>query len=198
MEQLNKEIQRPLDVTQIFEIAKKSCNIIPYSDMFQISSIDELFSDNPLYSIQSEYPKDDNSCIILYLTSKNFGHWCILNKIEDDDKIIYGFLDSYGELLDDQLNHVSEDFKQVSNQEDNYLTTLLYEAIKNVPSNKLSVHYNDTQMQMLNDKISTCGRYVALFLKYNYMTVEDYVKTLTEAAEDYNIPIDMLVTMLTV
>lgn len=194
MSNLKKEIQKPLNVLEIFDIAKKSCNLIPYSDMFSFVTIDELFSENPIYSVESKYERDPNSCIILYLTSKHFGHWCILNRLVRDDKTIYNFLDSYGELLDDQLNHINEEFREVSNQDGNYLTKLLYDCVKD---NNSDVHYNDLELQMLNDKIATCGRYVALFLKYNDMTVEEFANTLADASDYYDIPIDMLVTLLT-
>lgn len=193
MDEVKDEVQRPLSVEEIFNIAKKSCNVIPYSDMFQIINIDDLFERNPLFSIDSEYPFDDNSCIILYLTSNNYGHWCILNRNEDR----YDFLDSYGELLDDQLNHINEKYRNTSHQDENYLTTLLYESINNKLGGNKEVHYNDIRLQMLNDKIATCGRYVALFLKYNYMPVEEFAETLAEKSEENGIPLDMLVTLMT-
>lgn len=193
MDELKKEIQKPLSVLEIFDIANKSCNVIPYSDMSQFSNIDELFEENPYYTIQTEYPYDNNSCIILYLTSDKYGHWCILNR--NPERTLYQFLDSYGEMLDDQLHHIDEKFRDSSNQDKNYLSKLLYDLVSN---SKTDVHYNDSQMQMLNDKIATCGRYVGLYLKHNQMKVEDFVNTLVKSSDEYQIPLDLLVTMLTI
>lgn len=193
MDEVKKEVQRPLSVSEIFDIAKKSCNVVPYSEMCSIPNIDYLFDRNSLYSIDSEYPFDDNSCIILYLTSDNFGHWCILNR--NKERTSYGFLDSYGEMLDDQLKHIDSKYRHDSNQDANYLSKMLYDLVKD---DEAKVNYNDVQLQTLNDKIATCGRYVGLFLKHNDLTVEEFANTLSESSSKYGIPIDMLVTMLTI
>lgn len=192
---MDKEVSRPLSVDEIFSISGKSCNVFPYADLKYINNIDELFDYDPFHIIGTEYPHDENSCIIIFLTKDYFGHWCILNRLLKNKKYIYSFLDSYGEMIDDQLNHIDEKYKKLSGQSSNFLSDILYNAIKN---NDDQVRYNNIKMQVLSDKISTCGRYAALFLKYNDMIIEEFVKTLEKAVDKYKIPIDLLVTMLTV
>lgn len=190
---MEAQIQKPLGINDMFNIAKKSCNVFPYSQLKFITKIEELFEQNSL-TLDSEYPFDDNSCIIIYLTKESFGHWCILNRLFKNNKYIYSFLDSYGEILDDQLNHINEQFKKRSGQSSRYLTNILNRAVKN--SND-QVRYNDVQMQVLGNKISTCGRYVALFLKYNKLTVEEFVKILEKLSKKFDIPLDILITIVT-
>jgi len=189
-----KAVSKPLGVDEIFEIAGKSCNVFPYADLKNVKNIDNLFEYDPYHAMDSIYPYDPNSCIIIFLTKDYFGHWCILNRIKDKKKFIYSFLDSYGEMIDDQLKHIDKRYRKLSGQNSNYLSDILYNAVKN---NNSEVRYNNVEMQVLSDKISTCGRYAALFLKYNEMTVEEFVDTLEQAVRVYGYPIDVLVTILT-
>lgn len=200
---MDKQVGHPLGTDEIFKIAGKSCNVFPYADLKYVSDINELFEYDPFHVLESEYPHDENSCIIIFLTKDYFGHWCILNRIltqflskgEIKSKYIYSFLDSYGEMIDDQLNHIDKKYRKLSGQTSNFLSDILYNAVKN---NDDQVRFNDIKMQVLSNKISTCGRYAALFLKHNDLTVEEFVETLEKAVEKYKYPVDVLVTMLTI
>jgi hypothetical protein len=171
------------------------CNVFPYADLKYVTDINELFDYDPFHTLETEYEHDENSCIIIFLTKDYFGHWCILNRKPYKNKYIYSFLDSYGEMIDDQLDHIDVKYRKKSGQTSNYLSDILYNAVKNTDD---QVRYNDIKMQVLSDKIATCGRYAALFLKHNDMLIEDFVKTLENAVKKYRYPIDVLVTMLTI
>lgn len=187
------QVAKPLSTEEIFQIAGKKCNVFRYSDLKNIEHIDELFEYNSEQTLDLDLPFDCNSCVIIYLTKDYFGHWCILNRIGKKN-MIYSFLDSYGEMLDDQLVHINPKYRKLSGQNSRFLSKILHKAANNGDQ----VRYNDVQLQVLSDKISTCGRYVALFLKYNKLTVEEFVKTLEKAVKKYKIPIDTLVTLLTI
>ena len=192
---MEQEIQKPLSVIDIFEIAQKTCNIFPYSDLVKLDTVDDLFYPE-VYDFKLDLPFDSNSCIILYLTKDSYGHWCILNRrLDKNNNYKYAFLDSYGELIDDQLEHIDIKYRKKSDQDERYLTDLLYNAVKN---NNDEVNYNNIQLQVLDNKIATCGRYVALFLKYNKLSVEKFVSILENSSNKYNIPMDMLVTIITI
>lgn len=192
MDRLDFEVSKPLGIEDIFNIAKKSCNVLPYSQIHTIDNIDYLFDYNPMLTPPSNHPYDPNSCLILYLTATNYGHWCVLNRLKNT----YQFLDSYGEIFDDQLQHVNETFRKSSDQNERYLTELFHDKVNK--KSRTEFHYNDKQLQNLSDEIATCGRYAALFLKFNDMTVEDFVDTINNLSEIHNIDPDHLVTLLSI
>lgn len=191
---VNSEITKALTPNEIFSIAGKTCNVIKYPDLSEFNSIDEIFEEgNSLYGLmRKDLPFDEDSCIILYMSKPNFGHWCTVNRYRDKNgntKRI-DFLDSYGDMIDDQLDYINNKFRGQSNQLTAHLCKLLDKA--DVP-----VHFNNVQLQVFGGNISTCGRYAALFLKHNNMKVENFTNSLLAASEKYKIPIDRLVTLMT-
>jgi hypothetical protein len=184
---------KALTPNDIFNSAGKTCNVLTYPELSKFKKVDDIFKyGNSLYGLlKPNLPFDDNSCILLYMSKPNFGHWCIINRHQKKGKTTrIDFLDSYGNMIDDQLDFINDDFREDSNQLKAHLSRLLSNA-------KVPVHFNDVQMQVLDGKISTCGRYVSLFLKHNDLTVEDFVNTLTKSSDIFKIPIDELVTFLT-
>lgn len=175
---------KALSPNDIFNIAKKTCNVLKYPDLEKFDNIDQIFEEgSSLYQyLKPEYPFSENTCILLYMSKPNFGHWCTINKYDDH----YDFLDPYGTVIDDQLDYINKDFRKKSNQEEAHLCKLLKNTDKDV-------HYNDKRLQKMDGKTSTCGRYAALFLKYNDIPVEKFVKMLKSPKID----IDDLVTAMT-
>lgn len=183
-----------LSPSDIFNIAKKTCNILKYPDLSRLETIDDIFHEgSSLYNtIRPDLPFDNNTCILLYMTRPNFGHWCTLTRrIENDEVVEYDFLDPYGDVIDDQLEFINKKFRKESNQQRAHLCRLL--STTDIP-----VHYNDKQLQKLDGKIATCGRYAAIFLKFNQIPVELLANTLIRYSKKYNIDIDDLVTLMTI
>ena len=191
---LARQVAKALSPNDIFTIAGKTCNVIKYPDLSEFNSIDDIFQEgNSLYGmIRPDLPFDDDSCIILYMSKPNFGHWCTINRYRNKkgDLRRIDFLDSYGDMIDDQLEFINKDFRGISNQLTAHLCGLLSKE-------KVPIHYNNIQLQALQGGISTCGRYAALFLKFNNLTVEKFANSLLAASEKYKIPIDQLVTLMT-
>src|SRR5277367_309500 len=81
----NKSISYALSGHDIMRLLKDKTNIISYNDLYNINNIDEILK--------------FGSCVILYNTAENSGHWCCIlthkNKIE--------FFDPYGILIDDEI-----------------------------------------------------------------------------------------------
>lgn len=184
----------PLSVLDIFSIAKKRCNMFQYPQLSEFSDISDIFlkknclinyglDNDPLYR---DLPFTSNSCILLYKTSDSYGHWCIINK----NKNRYDFLDSYGEIIDDQLEHIDPKYRKSSNQAKMYLTELLSKS-------PYKIHYNSDMLQGAGKNIATCGRYCALFLKFNKCTVEQFSRIIIDNARKMNITNDEYVVILT-
>lgn len=191
---LKREVSKALTPNDIFDIAGKTCNVLKYPELSEFKSIKDIFKKgSSLFSqLRPDLPFDNDSCILLYMSKPNFGHWCTINRYRNKNGSTkrIDFLDSYGDTIDDQLEFIPDEFREESNQLTAHLCKLLAKE-------KVPIHYNNVQMQVMEGGISTCGRYAALFLKYNDVTVEKFVNGLIGAAKKYNIPIDELVTIMT-
>ena len=185
MEQALDLLNKPTTPYELFAIADKKCNIFTYPEITRFKSYKDLFKygNSPIPMIDDGLPFDDRFCIILYLTGEKTGHWtCLAN-----NRYGINFLDSYGDVIDDQLKHVDQN---IIGQNKKYLIDLLAKS-------KKTIYYNDLQLQRLNENIATCGRYCALYFKYNYMNVDDFIKKLLIKAKEYNISPDLTVCILT-
>lgn len=183
MQRLLAESTTPLD---IFKIAGKICNLFTYPEIRKFKNINQLFkkgNSSVAELCPINLPFDKKCCVILYLAGENFGHWCALTKRGND----INFLDSYGEVIDDQLESVNNN---IPGQDKKYLVKLL---------NKFrgDVYFNDIQMQKMTQNIATCGRYAGLFLKYDYLPVDKFVDTLMKLAKKNNMTCDELVVVVT-
>lgn len=174
----------PTTPYDLFKIAGKKCNVFTYPEITKFKNYRELFKkgNSNFTSNDDGYIFDDSFCIILYLTGERNGHWTCVSR----NKNGINFLDSYGDVIDDQLQHVD---MNIIGQNKKHLIKLLQKSNK-------PVYYNDMQIQKYSDNIATCGRYCALYLKYNYMLVDDFVKKLIDKAKENNISVDTLVCLL--
>jgi len=186
MEEAKELLDKPTAPPDLFKIAGKKCNVFTYPEIARFRKYSQLFKkkNSPFSTMDDGYAFDDNSCIILYLTGDRTGHWTCVTK----NKYGINFLDSYGDVIDDQLKYVDS---SIIGQNKKYLLELLAKA-------KKPIYYNDLKLQKLNTNIATCGRYCALYLKYNYMSVDDFMNTLLKKAREYDVSPDLLVCMLSV
>jgi hypothetical protein len=201
MNKFKKEKGKALSTTDIFDIARKTCNVLKYPDLQQFDSIDDLFeeSSSDYQLLRPQYDFDDNTCILLYMSRPNFGHWCSITRKPDNAHDVpsrrggtrLDFLDPYGTIIDDQLDFINPKFRHESSQDQAYLCKLLSDFDG-------EVHYNNIPLQKLDGKTSTCGRYAALFLKYNQIPVEKFANSLKKASIKHKIPVDDIVAMMTV
>lgn len=195
MKRFEKEKRKALSTADIFDIAKMTCNVLKYPDLKYMNNLNDLFeeSSSDYRLLRPQYDFDYNTCILLYMSRPNFGHWCSITRKVDLDagtRLRIDFLDPYGTIIDDQLDHINQDFRDESDQNKAYLCKLLSNF-------NGDVHYNSIQLQKLDGKSSTCGRYAALFLKYNQIPVERFSEILKKASKKSNISVDDLVTAMT-
>lgn len=135
------------------DIKKKlngKCEIITYDDLKNYSNVDQLL--------------EKNGCVvILYETSKNYGHWICLFKTHDKKgKEIISFFDPYGFTVDDQLDYGNIEYYP-------YLSKLLYES-------PYQIEYNEYPMQTFAKNISTCGPWCIARLIFKDLPLKDFHK----------------------
>lgn len=185
-----KIMETPTSPKDLFHIAGKRCNVFEYPEIKSFEDIDDLFKMGNSHIEESydgdDLPFDKKCAIILYKSSPDFGHWTILKKVGGG----YHFLDSYGDIIDSELEHSDKSFNKLIGQDRNYLSKLLLDSGKDV-------YYNHNPLQKLDDKIATCGLYCALFLKHNDMSVDDFAKMIKKLSKKHDIPNDVTIALLT-
>jgi hypothetical protein len=147
--------------------------VITYSQLININDINELFSTS-------------DNIIILYRTTKRYGHWVSL--LNYDTHIEY--FDSYGTKPDYELELSYETLRHTKGETVPHLTSLLNDA-QNIYKKKII--YNNIQLQEFHKDVNTCGRYASLRIKLRHIDLRKFQKLLT--GQKYK-P-DMVVTYLT-
>ena len=174
MTNLLKELESiSLSNYEVLELINGKANLIQYPELATKNNIDEIL-----------HPY--GACIILYLTRKNYGHWCCLFRFKDDPNLLE-FFDPYGLFVDDELNFkMNENFRKINNQDYPHLTHLLY-----ISPYKIS--YNQYKFQKKLKGVATCGRHTSMRLLLRDLPLDNYKKFMTST----NYTPDELVTMLT-
>jgi hypothetical protein len=136
-------MSKPISSDDISQLMDGKVKIISYSQLKQFKNIDELLE--PFGKV-----------VILYESKKNYGHWTCLFVNPVDNTL--NFFDSYGIFLDDELEHVPENYKKKSGY--GYvplLSILLYKS-------GYPVNYNHFKLQGRGNHINTCGKWCVLRL----------------------------------
>lgn len=167
---MNQEINKSLSSTEILKLMNNKCNLVQYSDLHSIPTIDVLLGPH-------------NKCVLLYQTSHNYGHWCCV--WEHNDTIF--FYDSYGSKPDTQLNFVPPDLKDELNSNHNYLIKLMYESGK-------KVEFNQYQFQKREPDVATCGRWCVNRLRFPEISIDEYHDIFKDASK--RMPMDELICYL--
>ena len=102
---------------QILKLAGKDTEMITYPNIKRYKSLDELFGNK-------------KNVIILYVHNETqssiTGHWCCVIKHPNS----YEFFDSYSLLPDDIIMMKTEEDREETRQDHNYLSELLYNSNK--------------------------------------------------------------------
>lgn len=154
----------------IYNALHKKTNIITYAQLRDYKSIDELL-------------KPSGSIVILYETSKGFGHWVCLYK--DGSKIV--FFDPYGLKPDEELKFIPKHFRKENGTNYPLLTYLLYKSGKNI-------EYNNHRLQRSLKDANTCGRHCIVRILNKKIPLDKYAEILQNVK---NITPDQVVTALT-
>lgn len=178
-------MDRYLSVEDVHKIADKPFNVVKFGDIKKYDNIYDLFVPSTLGMRYA--PVDD--VLILYELKKNSGHWCVLKRIPKGKyKYSYHFLDSYGDVIDNQRKYINPEFRKVSGQNSPNILEQLFD------NRETDIHYNDKKLQQ--DGYSTCGRYAGLFIRFNE-PVEKFVSNLKKFAKLEKMNIDDTVIALT-
>lgn len=136
----------------IMIITNNEAQIMLYSDLENIDDINYIFNDK-------------NCIALLYETRKNFGHWVGLLKYENTIE----FFDPYGLKPDEELKYASYNVRKTSDGE---LIPHLSHLLQN---SNMNIVYNSIRLQKWLPDINTCGRHVALRIKFKDISLKKYV-----------------------
>jgi hypothetical protein len=124
---------------------------LPFEAISRYSTINQLF-------VEDGTGRISNMVLIIYRSAENFGHWCCICRSNDLKTITY--FNSYGSYIDKAMDYIPQRFADLSRQNFPYLLKLLSEC-------DYHVEYNDTQLQVMDKRISTCGNWAGLFMRHS-------------------------------
>ena len=159
---MNEEISKSLSGREVLNLLNHKCNLVQYSDLHKISTIDVLLGQH-------------KKCVLLYQTSHNYGHYVAVWEYHDT---IF-FFDSYGGIVDSQLKYVPHDMKEELNSNHNYLIRLLYKSGK-------KVEFNQYQFQSRDPHVAVCGRWCVNRLRFPEISIDDYHDIFKDASKFIN------------
>lgn len=159
----------PLDENQIKHLAyPEKVKVLPYSQLKNFSSIQELF-------------QQTKNVALLYEYKQNFGHW--IGLLFFPEKRLVEVFDSLGYLPDREIMRMPKNKRMQYNGEQFYLSKLLIKWLDEDKRNR--VWYNEKKIQGANT--STCGRYVALRFKNRNKPPQEFQKELLKMKKSRNI-----------
>ncbi len=159
-----------LSINDISKLLDGKVNMMTYKDVSGYKTIEDLLGKH-------------KRAVILYLTSKNYGHFTCIFEYKGN----ITFFDSYGFIPDDELKFVPNDLKTELRSNHRYLTELLYKSNK-------PVDYSQYQLQSKSQKITTCGRWCVARLRHMDVSTDDFADVFLKAKK--YMPLDELIVKL--
>lgn len=150
MELIKKVLNTPLSVQQVLKMLDNKANFFTYPEIYKHKDINTILGKHKV-------------CILLYLTSLNFGHFTCL--FEYNNSI--HFFDSYGYFPDDELKFVPSGLKQTFLGYHKYLLYLLSKSNK-------KIYYNEYNLQSFRKNIETCGYWVIYRIRCKHLTEREF------------------------
>ena len=178
--QIDNLMDISLSDKQLMHLIDNQANLILYPDLHKYNNIDKILGP---YS----------ACVILYESKPNYGHWCCIFKVNNND---IEFFNSYGDSNDNEgfpdgmMKFIPEEFQKISHQDHTYLSNLLI----NSPYN---LSYNQYKFQGNGKNIKTCGRHVATRLNMRNLSLDNYYRFIKKFKADLDLNPDQAVTLLT-
>jgi hypothetical protein len=165
---INQKLSTPITDEDIKNFLGTTKHIIKYSELEKYNNdIDKLL------------PKIYSYKILLLESEINNGHWVLISKYKDKDKIIIEYFDSYGNSPLGLLKFNKSFINNMLGQKNIFINKLL----ENAENKKYMIIYNKKRFQKINPNISTCGRHIIcrlIALKslfYSLIEYQDYIKT---------------------
>lgn len=164
---IQKLKRKPLSNKDLYRLFENKVKIMTYRDLLKYDTIEEVL-------------RPFNICFLLFETSENFGHWCVIC-YDPDINTVY-FFDPYGNKPDEQFEFMKKNRRIFP-----YLSHLLIQT-------KKKLKYSKYKLQDIKDKNSaTCGRWCALFaFCFNLMPLEEFGEIFQGVPDT-----ESLITMLT-
>jgi len=172
MSKIKQLIKKPFSDKDMMRATNGQTNIYTYPQITKYNNIDDLFGDK-------------DSITILYMTHENYGHWCCLNKINDN---LIEWFDPYGVFPDHEQLLISPEIRTKMNQDLPYLSKLL-------KNSKYQLSYNQYKFQEWKKDVNTCGRHCAIRILFRKIPLDKY-KKIFDKYKQYGNP-DEIVTILT-
>ena len=97
-----------------------------------------------------------NMVLIIYRSQADFGHWCCLTR--SNDLRVLNYFNSYGSYVDEAIKYIPDGFRIQTFQDFPHLLKLLSEC-------NYRVEYNDVQLQVMDGKSASCGRWCGMFMR---------------------------------
>lgn len=178
MDQFNDIIKPYMDIAlsdkEVLKIVHGKAKIILYPQIHEFKNINQLLSPY-------------GAAFILYESQPNYGHWCLLFKV---NKNTLEFFNPYNGIPDENLDNIPKQFRIESYQNFPYLAKLMYDSDYNLT-------FNEYQFQEYQRNIKTCGRHCAVRLVCRNMSLKKYKKFMDKWTKKLNISYDEFVTLLT-
>ena len=153
MDKLFKKIQSySFSDDDMRRLVENEANLVTYPEIKKYKTLDQLLGKH-------------RACIILYLQTPNYGHWCCIFEREDVKGLI-NFYDPYGYFPDDELDFNKESVNRSLGQLMPYLSMLM---IKDKDRYKFT--YNQYILQSSGKNNNICGR--AVGLRLNFRDIDD-------------------------
>jgi len=152
---LNAE-QVDLTGQDIINITNNDVSIMEYSQLQMINDINDLFI-------------NVNCVALLYETKKDYGHWTAIIKHNENT---IEFFDPYGLSPDEELKYASY---HVRTNEDGLLVPHLSYLFK---ISGFNIIHNKVRVQKFLPDVNTCGRHIALRIKFKKTALNRYLSLL--------------------
>lgn len=155
---VNKAISIDLDGMNMKELTLNKYEVVVYEDIVKYKSLKDLLGPN-------------KGVILLYeTTSKYAGHWtCVW--ISEQNKIM--FFDSYGFAPDEEIKYSQYLINSVQKR---LLTSLFIKDGRNIEFNKY-------RLQKWKNKVNTCGRWVALRIRWRHLSHQEFFRLFNNLPE---------------
>jgi hypothetical protein len=134
-------------------------------------------------SLEQLLPKKDSYVVLLYLQTKNSGHWTCLSRHKDTVE----FFCSYGSKPDEPLSWIPKE----TAEELGVARGLLTELFDNDKSFKKVYNHIDYQNDT-DTSISTCGDWVILRLKHRDIDLNHFYLLMKQLKAKYKLDFDEL------
>lgn len=162
MDKLFKKIQSySFSDVDMKKLTSNESNLVTYPEIANYKTLDKLLGKH-------------RSCIILYLQTLTYGHWCCIFEREDEPGLI-NFYDPYGYFPDDELNFNKKEKNRELKQEKPYLSMLMLKE-----KDRYTFTYNKYPLQSKTKNNNICGRAVGLRINFKDISDKEFYDLLTK------------------